>query len=71
VVELQTVGFLPPAFREELGLPWDARRQRAFDVVVQSWAWVDRRLPAPVRRFPFNVYRWDTRRRIRGGRAIV
>lgn len=71
LVELQTVGFLPPAFREELGLPWDARRQQAFDVMVQRWAWVDRRLPAAIRRFPFNLYRWDTRRRIRRGRAIV
>jgi uncharacterized protein (DUF2236 family) len=71
LVELQTMGFLPPRFREELGLPWDARRQRAFDVLMRSWAWADRRLPGPVRAFPFNAYRWDTQRRIRRGRPIV
>lgn len=71
IVELQTVGFLPPRFREELGLPWDARRQAAFDVMMRSWAWVDHRLPAPIRKLPFNVYRWDTRRRIRRGKPVV
>lgn len=71
LVELQTMGFLPPRFREELGLPWDDRRQRAFDVMMRSWAWADRRMPAPLRRFPFNVYRWDTQRRIRRGKPIV
>lgn len=71
LVELQTMGFLPPAFRDELGLPWDARRQRAFDVMMRTWAAVDRRLPSPVRQLPFNVYRWDTRRRIRRGTPIV
>ena len=71
LVELQTMGFLPPRFREELGLPWDQRRQRSFDAMMRSWAWVDRRMPTPIRRFPFNMYRWDTQRRIRRGRPIV
>lgn len=71
LVELQTMGFLPPRFREELGLPWDARRQRAFDAMMRTWAWVDRRVPAPLRKFPFNMYRWDTQRRIRRGKPIV
>ena len=60
----------PSRFREALGLPWDARRQRAFDVLMWTWAAVDRRLPAPLRSFPFNLYLWDTQRRIRrGGRS--
>jgi len=65
------VGFLPQPFRDELGLPWDARRQRAFDAVTRAAAGVTRRLPGPVRRFPFNAYLVDTRRRISAGRAIV
>jgi uncharacterized protein (DUF2236 family) len=69
--ELQAVGFLPPEFRDELGLPWDDRRQRDFDRMMAAWAAVDRRLPGPIRRFPFNAYLWDTRRRIRDGRPIV
>jgi uncharacterized protein (DUF2236 family) len=71
IVELQTMGFLAPEFRDELGLAWDARRQRTFDVMMRTWAWVDRRVPAVVRKFPFNMYRWDTQRRIRRGRPIV
>lgn len=71
IVELQTMGFLPPRFRDELGLPWDARRQRLFDLMMASWVWFDRRVPGPIRKFPFNMYRWDTQRRIRTGRPIV
>jgi uncharacterized protein (DUF2236 family) len=66
-----TTGFLPPPFRDELGLRWDKRRQRRFDAVTRAAAAVIRRLPAPLRMFPFNAYLWDTRRRIRKGRAIV
>ncbi len=71
LAELQAVGFLPERFREELGLPWSARHQRAFDGLMSTWAAVDRRLPGPIRRFPFNAYLWDTRRRIRRDLPIV
>ena len=66
-----TVGFLPQPFRDELGLPWDDVRERRFDAVTEAAAAVTRRLPPVLRQFPFNAYLWDTRRRIRGGRAIV
>lgn len=69
--QLQAVGFLPERFREELGLPWTARHQRAFDAMMATWAAVDRRLPSAIRRFPFNAYLWDARRRIRRGSPIV
>jgi uncharacterized protein (DUF2236 family) len=71
LVQLQTMGFLAPEFREELGLPWTPRHQRVFDVMMKTWAAVDRRVPGPIRRFPFNLYLWDTRQRIRRGRPIV
>ena len=71
LAELQAVGFLPERFRAELGLPWNHRHQRAFDAMMQTWAAVDRHLPGPVRRLPFNAYLWDTRRRIRRGEPIV
>ena len=71
LAQLQAVGFLPERFRAELGLPWTARHQRAFDLMMSTWAAVDRRLPAPVRHFPFNAYLWDTRRRIRRDLPIV
>lgn len=69
--QLQAVGFLPERFRDELGMPWTARHQRAFDAMMAAWAAVDRRLPGPLRRLPFNAYLWDTRRRIRRGTPIV
>lgn len=68
---LQAIGFLPERFREELGLPWTQRHQRAFDALMAAWATVDRRLPGPIRRFPFNAYLWDVRRRISRGQPIV
>ncbi len=71
VNELLTMGFLAPRFRDELGLPWSPARQRAFDSLVGTAAAVHRRLPGPVRAFPFDLCLWDTRRRIRSGRSIV
>ncbi len=71
LVQFQTLGFLPEPFRAELGLPWDGRRQRAFEAMMRAWASVDRHLPRAVRQFPFNVYGWDTRRRIRNGTPVV
>lgn len=68
---LLTVGFLPQPFRDELGLPWDRRRQAIFDAVVGVGAAVSRNLPRPLRQFPMNAYLWDTRRRIRTGKPIV
>jgi uncharacterized protein (DUF2236 family) len=66
-----TLGFLPQPFREELGLPWNDRRQRRFDALIRAAVAVTRRLPRPLREFPLNGYLWDTRRRIRKGRRIV
>jgi len=71
LVQLQSVGFLPERFRDELGLPWTARHQRLFDLLMGTWAAVDRHVPGPIRRFPFNLYLLDTRLRIRLGRPIT
>ncbi|RNL82219.1 DUF2236 domain-containing protein [Halostreptopolyspora alba] len=66
-----TTGFLPPRFREEMRLPWSDRQQRRFDRLMSVLGAVVRRLPAPLRRFPFNLVWWDVRRRIRTGRPLV
>lgn len=66
-----TSGFLPTRFREELGLEWDDRHQRWFNVLRTLLAWTNRVLPRRVREFPWNVVLWDTRARIRKGRRIV
>lgn len=66
-----TLGFLPQEFRDELGVTWTDRDQARFDTYVRTTARVNRVLPRPVREFPWNVYLWDVRRRIRKGRPIV
>ena len=71
VGELMTGGFLPPVFRDELGLPWDDRRQRRFDRTIGASAAVARRLPRPLREFPLNLYLRDTQRRLRTGRPVI
>ena len=59
-----TTGFLPPPFREQMQLPWTERDQRRFDLLIQLIASVNRLLPAPVSRFPFNVSLHELRRRM-------
>ena len=66
-----TLGFLPQPFRDELRLPWSARRQRRFDAFMRAAMKMVRLLPRPLREFPLNVYLWDARRRIRAGKPIV
>ncbi|WP_019634186.1 oxygenase MpaB family protein [Actinomadura atramentaria] len=66
-----TTGFLPPLFREQLGLTWTRRDQRRFNAFTRVAGLADRALPRAARCFPWNVYLWDARRRIRGGRPIV
>lgn len=66
-----TLGFLPAPFRDQLGLPWTARHQRAFDRVQRLVVAVDRHTPRAVRLLPVRLYERDVRGRIRDGRPIV
>ena len=66
-----TIGFLPPAFRDELGLPWSPARQRAFDALAPRLVRANSKLPTLLREFPYNLFRWDTKRRLNNGRAFV
>jgi uncharacterized protein (DUF2236 family) len=66
-----TAGFLPARFREELGLRWGAREQRVFALNRRLLRALNAVTPRPLRRFPFSVYLWDMRRRIRTGRNIL
>jgi len=56
-----TTGFLPPPFREQMQLHWTERDQRQFDFLIRVVASVNRLLPAPVSRFPFNACLQDLR----------
>ncbi len=68
---LITTGFLPQRFRDEMRLPWDARRQRRFDRLMAALRTANYLLPRLIRRFPFNLMLWDLDRRIRTGRPLV
>ncbi|MGO8938238.1 MAG: oxygenase MpaB family protein [Mycobacterium sp.] len=68
---LITTGFLPQRFRDEMGLPWDAVKQRRFDRLMAVLATVNSMLPRVGRQFPFNLMLWDLDRRIRTGRPLV
>lgn len=66
-----TTGFLPPRFREEMRLPWDARRQRRFDRLMRLLRGAVERMPGVVRRFPYNLCMCDLRMRMRLHRPLV
>jgi uncharacterized protein (DUF2236 family) len=66
-----STGFLPPKFREELRLTWTETDERRFARLLRRIGAVQRRLPRPVRRFPFNWFLWDLRLRIRFHRRLV
>ena len=66
-----TTGFLPAEFRAALQLPWDPARQKRFDRAMRFFRAINRWLPAIVRRFPFNFFLWDLRRRVRRNSSLV
>jgi uncharacterized protein (DUF2236 family) len=59
-----TTGFLPPPFREQMQLHWTERDQCQFDFLLRMVASVNRLLPAPVARFPFNASLQELRLRM-------
>lgn len=66
-----TAGFLPAAFRRELGLAWGPREQRAFALNRRVLRLANALTPRPLRTLPFDLYLWDMRRRIRNDRNIL
>ena len=66
-----TTGFLPPTFREAMGLTWSDGDQARFDRLMQRTGRIQRALPTSVRLFPFNALLGDLRRRIRRGHPLV
>lgn len=68
---LITTGFLPQRFRDEMRLPWDARRQRWFDRLMTTIRVTNNLMPKFVQEFPFNVLLLDLNWRIRTGRPLV
>ena len=54
----------------QMQLHWTEHDQRQFDFLIQVIASVNRLLPAPVSRFPFNACLQDLRLRMMGDRLI-
>ena len=71
VALLITTGFLPQRFRDEMQLPWDARRQRWFDRLMMTIRVANRVAPKFARKFPFNLMLVDLDWRIRTRRPLV
>jgi uncharacterized protein (DUF2236 family) len=68
---LITTGFLPQRFRDEMRLPWDAKRQYRFDRLMAVLRTATHLTPRVIRQFPFNVLLKDLDWRIRTGRPLV
>lgn len=66
-----TTGFLPPVFREQLGLQWTERDQRRFERVTRGIGSVVLRMPRAVQQVPYNLFLRDLRRRLRAGKPLV
>ncbi|MEV5001751.1 oxygenase MpaB family protein [Nocardioides sp. LML1-1-1.1] len=66
-----TTGFLPPLFRDAMGLSWTRRQQRRFDRMLRALGRLERVLPRVLRIFPFNLWLADMRLRRRLGRPLV
>lgn len=66
-----TTGFLPPLFREQLGMEWSDDDRRRFEHLFIFVAGVNRFLPRFVRHFPSRILMRDLQWRIRTGRPLV
>lgn len=66
-----TIGFLPPEFREAMGLPWTANDQRRFDRWVGLFRVVSRLTPRWARVLPIYLSRAEVRLRVRRGWRLV
>ncbi|MBF4998050.1 DUF2236 domain-containing protein [Nocardia sp. BSTN01] len=66
-----TTGFLPPQFRDELGLVWSPRRQWAFQKIMRLLGLILDRLPERWRMYPYWDYLRDMRRRRTLGKPLV
>jgi uncharacterized protein (DUF2236 family) len=66
VNQFLTTGFLPQAFRDQMELTWTGWDQWQFEAVLRAVAAINRMMPGPARRFPFNacLVSWRCRRRL-------
>lgn len=67
----RTIGYLPPAFREAMRVPWTSEDQLWFDDYVAQHVARERRKPLWLSQLGFRALLWDVRARHRLGRPLV
>ncbi|MCW1824430.1 hypothetical protein A5731_00830 [Mycolicibacterium conceptionense] len=67
----RTIGYLPPAFREAMRVPWTAQDQQWFDEYVGRCVAGERKKPLWLSQLGFRVLLWDVRARCRLRRRLV
>ncbi|GAB2644750.1 oxygenase MpaB family protein [Prescottella soli] len=71
LLKFLTAGFLPPLFRQQLGIEWGDDDRRRFEHLFVFVAFVNRFIPGFVRHLPSRLFMRDLRWRIRSGRSLV
>lgn len=66
-----TTGWLPPEFRDQMGLTWTPRDQRRWSRLHAGLRLIDLAQPLPIRRLSWTVWLWDLRFRRRFGLKLV
>lgn len=65
------IGLLPQHLRDEMGMTWTPRQDRALARILRTLGTVENHLPTAVRAFPLNAYLVDMRIRRRLGLKLV
>lgn len=71
LLQFLTAGFLPPLFREELGIEWTETDRRRFENLFVFVSFVNRFIPKSIRGGGTHGMMADVRRRMRAGRNLV
>jgi uncharacterized protein (DUF2236 family) len=71
LLKFLTTGFLAPVFRDAMELSWSNSKQRLFEWLFLTVAFVNRFLPVFIRQGGSYVLLADVRRRVRSHRALV
>ena len=66
-----TTGFLPPKFRQAMGLSWSEADEARFHRRLRRLGRLEGGIPTCVKALPFNLLLWDMRLRVRTGRPLV
>ncbi|WP_024802099.1 oxygenase MpaB family protein [Nocardia sp. BMG51109] len=66
-----TAGYLPPYFRQQMGIEWTAADQRRFEHLFVFVGFVNRFIPKFIRFFGTKSMMRDVRRRLRKHKALI